>query len=68
MLQSSKVSSSCFNKWLSSLTYFCSIMIFFLKKALSSHLVSNSELNSTVKSEGTVRITPLAEELGGLYF
>ena len=38
MLQSSKVSSSCFSKCVSSSTYFCSMMTFFRKKALSSHL------------------------------
>lgn len=68
MLQSSNVSSSCLSKLLNSFTYFCNIIICLRKKALSSHRRSNSVFEFIDRSEGTVRITPEAEELGGLYF
>ena len=67
MLQSSKVSSSCLSKLLSSFTYFYSNITFLRKNALSSHRKSASLQLLTERSDGTVYITPLAEEEGGLY-
>ena len=67
MLQSSNVSSSCFSKLLSSFTYFYSIITFLRRNALSSHRTSTSLQLLTDRSDGTVRIIPLADEDGGRY-